>query len=211
MNGVEHVEDFYQEPLSESLIAVIATTPNDQLHVLAEQIVCSGDLTGGYAKSQDSITLRDGVPPFALDTLCLPRSVDRPLSQSTPLRRLLLYVDSLAVTDQIVLWALSMLKKMDANLIEIESDGEVDAFPAGLRLARILHGILPMRELLDSKIVQLANPPSISWNLAGAVSANLSAQYALAQAAPPILRDLLAQKYERPVNFDLTFDRDRKS
>jgi hypothetical protein len=208
MNGVEYVENFYQEPLSEPLIAVIATTPRDQLQVLAEKIAGSGELTGQYAKSQESITPRDGVPPFALDTLCLPRSVDRPLSQSTPLRRLLLYVDSLVVTDQIALWALSILKKADSDLIEMAPEGKDDAFPAGLRLARILHGILPMRELLASKVVQLANPPSIRWNHAMAVSDNLSTQYALAQAAPEILRDLLAQEYEHPVNFGLRFDRD---
>lgn len=204
MNGIDYVEEFYQERLSASLIDVIAETPADQLNVLAETILESTEPTGSSAKAQESITPHDDIPPFALDTLVLPRSVDKPLSQSVSLRRLLLYVDSIAVTDQVVLWAMATLDKADPALIKSEASATSSA---GLQLARILHGLLPARELLDNKMIQLAKPPSIRWNHAMAVSDNLPAQYALAQAAPTILRDLLAQEYERPVNFDDTYDR----
>lgn len=194
MNGIEIVEDFYGEPLNGDLVTSVANTPDDQLHELAERFRDIGGTLSTYPLPQPSIAARGAegdIPPMAVDHLCLPSSIDRPLAQSSTLKRLALYVDSLVVADPVVLWALSLQQWDSPVLPALQPTNSNDIAP-NQRLARILNGLLPLEALIRLGVIRLSNPPGLRWNEGVAVSDNLSVQYALAARVPDLIKGVLS-------------------
>ena len=187
------MQEFYGESLAPDLIERIAGTDDDQLIVLAEQVVEDRNTLNSYPQAQQTLLDLKVRKPLVVESLLFPDKLDHPLSESNHLKRLCLFIPHLVVTDPIVLWAMSILpseadnyKSIPAHAYKLDVS---DGLSHGRRLARVLNGLAPVLPLIKMGVVVLADPAGTAWQ--GLGMNNLTVYAALAPAAKDVATMML--------------------
>lgn len=171
------IERFYGQELSPDLISAVRHTPLNQLGDLAETI-----------DERSYVPASRQVSGIAADQLIVRRDFSEPLANLDILRSMLVYSEVTFVADPIRNWA--------SEAFEFQwppRDIPVVNRSAGVSLARILQGLLPVLPLIRQGILQLIPDPQISLHISyGSASGPLLDETDLLYDDPIIARGVVA-------------------
>ena len=208
------LEEFYGEALSDELLQRIYGTDDEQLAVLAWQLVERLPIVDAEVATPWDPRFNRGRPETLLahEALLTQLPHHQPLSTQTPLHRSLLYLDTLVVRDPLLMWA-EAVHRLEDDLKDAETDDPSEVFerevfeyfgevpaprPWGPALARIAAGLLPLRTLILNGVIRLVSAPRISWRDAQPLMSNNVALDAVIASKPAFVRQILSEHPSSP-------------
>ncbi len=235
-SSLEVLEEFYGEALSDELLQRIYATDDEQLAVLAFQLLERLPIVEAEIATpwNPLYARRRASPVMAHEGLLTQLPFRDPLASQTLLHRSLLYLDTLVVRDPLLMWAEAVRR------IEAEEASVDDAVPAGSELgdadvprrpfepklfeyfgevpaprpwgptvARVAAGLLPLRPLLTAGVIRLVSAPRISWRDAQPLMSNNVAVDAVIASKPNFVRQVMSEHPDLAARYDPADDLDR--
>ena len=218
------LEEFYGEALSDELLQRIYGTDDEQLAVLAWQLVERLPIVDAEVATPWDPRFNRGRPETLLahEALLTQLPHHQPLSTQTRCTDQL-YLDTLVVRDPLLMWA-EAVHRLEDDLEDAETDDASEVFerevfeyfgevpaprPWGPAIARIAAGLLPLRTLILNGVIRLVSAPRISWRDAQPLMSNNVALDAVIASKPAFVRQILSEHPELAARYDPTDELDR--